>query len=258
MNQQKIKINSAFSRSAETYDVNAAIQNSLAEFLDAKLGYKTPTDILELGCGTGNFTARLIKKFPGSHITAVDFSEAMIRRSIERTSNNTHIKHLCTDAEVYISKTIERFDLITSNATLQWFNTIEKAIQDAHNALKETGTLAFSVFGQETMGELQQALSHAYGRSIDLPTRHFPSMDAIQNIVSRLFSSHDIQEKRLSKKYGSTMDILHNMKRTGTSGGNRLPSMLTRGKIQLMDNWFKDTYGSCRISYQAYIVTAEK
>ena len=41
-------------------------------------------DILDLGCGPGEVTLRLARRFPAANITAIDGSEAMIRLAKER------------------------------------------------------------------------------------------------------------------------------------------------------------------------------
>src|SRR5699024_11891387 len=57
----------------------------------------------------------------------------------------------------------QTLDLIISNATFQWFNHLEVTVQKLCYALKETGWLTFSTFGERTFHELytsyEQALS---------------------------------------------------------------------------------------------------
>ncbi len=79
-----------FSRYAEYYDQYCSVQSLCAR----KLIEKNKTDcirsllskrasgplrILEIGCGTGNYTKLLIKRFPNAEIKALDISPAMIK-----------------------------------------------------------------------------------------------------------------------------------------------------------------------------------
>ena len=54
----------------------------------------TPTRILELGCGTGNLTQLIAKRWPDSQITIVDISTEMLKETLKRldSSNITPVE----------------------------------------------------------------------------------------------------------------------------------------------------------------------
>ncbi|MEM3394157.1 MAG: class I SAM-dependent methyltransferase, partial [Candidatus Methanomethylicia archaeon] len=48
--------------------------------------------VLELGCGTGVYTRKLAKKFPGLGITAIDISEKIISIAKEKLKKYKNVK----------------------------------------------------------------------------------------------------------------------------------------------------------------------
>lgn len=88
--------------------------------------------ILEIGCGTGYLTQLLCEKFPKAAITAVDLSSGMIELAKEKVRED-RISFICGDIE---ELSIERhYDLIISNATFQWFNSLHTTIKNCINNL---------------------------------------------------------------------------------------------------------------------------
>ena len=83
----KISVARSFSRSAESYDDYAAIQSEVGERLLTLLDRDTYTTILDLGCGTGNFTGILRARFADAEIHAVDISPAMIQVAARKLDN---------------------------------------------------------------------------------------------------------------------------------------------------------------------------
>lgn len=61
-----------FSRYAHLYDKYAGVQNQAALELVSSLKNNNFSKILELGCGTGNYTLMLREKFRDARIKAVE------------------------------------------------------------------------------------------------------------------------------------------------------------------------------------------
>ena len=78
LDKQQVKLH--FSRNAQSYDNYAVVQKKMATKL-AKLleaNNKNPQAILEIGCGTGNYTQILAEKYPQAQILATDISAEML------------------------------------------------------------------------------------------------------------------------------------------------------------------------------------
>lgn len=56
----------------------------------ARLVGLEPSDVLDLGCGTGQLTERLRERFPTAGVTGADLSDGMLERARERVAANEH------------------------------------------------------------------------------------------------------------------------------------------------------------------------
>ncbi|MGI0053817.1 MAG: class I SAM-dependent methyltransferase [Thermoplasmata archaeon] len=80
-----------FDREARGYDLTALRTMPRYRELHRMLAWGVPylparaISLLELGCGTGTLTARLLSGFPHAQLTAVDLSEEMIRQARRKT-----------------------------------------------------------------------------------------------------------------------------------------------------------------------------
>jgi len=70
--------------------------------------------VIDLGCGTGELTARLRDAVPGADILGIDSSQQMLERAAE------HVRPGVRFAQATVEETVGRFDLIFSNAALHW------------------------------------------------------------------------------------------------------------------------------------------
>ena len=146
-----------FSRYAEYYDTHSSVQDQVGLELITSLNTGEFEKILDIGCGTGNYTRLLRDKFPTATIMAVDICGKMIEVA-QRKLQDRRIEFVRADAETMAPT--ESFGLITSNACFQWFDNLEKAIAGYKNLLANDGTILFSIFGPLTLCELSKSLCH--------------------------------------------------------------------------------------------------
>jgi len=128
-----------FSIGASRYEAYAHVQrltaaDLLAFTLEAASGARVAR-ILEPGCGTGLYTRMLLDAFPGAPIDGVDISEAMIRLARERTAD-PRARFARADAEEIVAG---RYDLVTSNATFQWFLAFGRTVRRLAALLPDIG-----------------------------------------------------------------------------------------------------------------------
>ncbi len=149
MNKDLIK--ARFSRSLATYNENARIQKKMAERLAGLLKKNAYSNILEIGCGTGFLTELISKNFEFQNYTAVD-----IVKDCEPYINkiNAQINFVNEDIEGFINKNTEKYDLIISNAALQWVDDFKGVITKLEQNLTEGGELIVSTFGRENFREI--------------------------------------------------------------------------------------------------------
>jgi trans-aconitate 2-methyltransferase len=86
--------------------------------LAARIEVAQPARIIDLGCGPGNSTEVLAERWPGADITGLDNSARMIESA--RAAHPTHRWMAVDIAEWAATEGGETFDVVFSNAALQW------------------------------------------------------------------------------------------------------------------------------------------
>ena len=85
--------------------------------LVARIGAASVQSVIDLGCGPGNSTAVLAQRWPGAAITGLDNSASMIDAA--RHEHPAH-RWIARDISEWAANETERFDIVFSNAALQW------------------------------------------------------------------------------------------------------------------------------------------
>jgi len=97
---------------------------------------------IDLGCGTGELTLKLADYLPGSHITGIDSSNEMLEKATAFQSSR--VNFICKPIQDQIKEeTI--FDLIFSNAALQWLDNHHQLIPEIIRRVNKGGQLAIQV-----------------------------------------------------------------------------------------------------------------
>ncbi|MCT4593539.1 MAG: malonyl-ACP O-methyltransferase BioC [Anaeromicrobium sp.] len=181
----KDKLKRRFSRGAKDYDKYANVQKLMGDKLVNLVHKKNVQSILEIGCGTGYVTKKLVNDFPSASITALDLAPGMIEYAQERI-NSDKVNFICGDIE---SMDLEgKYDLIISNATFQWFNNLKDTVDKLHNLLTPHGIILFSTFGENTFFELRETFLKASNElEIDpiLPSQNFFSKESLERELHR-------------------------------------------------------------------------
>ncbi|NJQ03947.1 trans-aconitate 2-methyltransferase [Streptomyces zingiberis] len=110
-----------------------------------------PARIADLGCGPGNVTTLLAGRWPGARITGFDSSPEMLAaaaRYAGPTPGGGSLDFRHADAADWVPD--EPFDLIVSNAALQWVPGHSASFAAWTGALTPGGTFALQVPGNFT------------------------------------------------------------------------------------------------------------
>ncbi|NTV12713.1 MAG: alpha/beta fold hydrolase [Desulfobulbaceae bacterium] len=251
--RRKATIRRKFSRAATTYDAHATVQRETAAKLATSLPETAPATILELGCGTGNYTRLLIERFPSAHLTALDFAAAMLAVARAKVPGEQVTFHW-QDAELYLKNSPESYDLITANATLQWFDDLGRTAGLIRERLNPGGTFLATIFGPEGLPELHAGLAAVNPGGVSMPSDTFPDQTRLQAIFSPHFAQIEIEEWRLLRHYPTLADLLRHIRRTGTSGPRQGAPLLDRPRFAALEKWFRQEFGECRVSYQIFLI----
>ncbi|WP_268541489.1 class I SAM-dependent methyltransferase [Candidatus Nitrosotenuis cloacae] len=108
-------------------------------------GIKSGDHVLDLACGTGVVTKRILLKVgPRGHVVGVDSSSTAIRIA-KKWTKMKNLDLVIADAEhIDFNK---KFDAVTCQYAIFFFPNTQKALQNAKRCLKKCGTIALSVHG---------------------------------------------------------------------------------------------------------------
>ncbi len=254
IDKETIKKN--FSKYARYYDRYATVQALSALELIAKIDAGGFESILDLGCGTGNYTKLLKEKFPCARIKAVDISPEMIAVAKEKLRGGS-IEFIVADGETLRMK--EKFDLISSNASFQWFEDPENALLGYRGLLNEGGIILFSAFGPRTFCELEEALGKLWGKDAKTSSSDFFGKEKLKSTLKRIFNDGGIEEKVYREKFGSLAELLTKIRYSGirgNGGGNR--NFWTAGTIRELEKIYKGKDKDITATYQVFFCRGAK
>ena len=112
-------------------------------------------NLLDIGCGAGNYSLMMLSKIPNLNCTLVDLSNPMLEKAFERISPHTHRKVEVIQGDIReVALTENHFDIILAGAVLHhlrddkdWEMTFEKLFK----LLKPGGCLMISdLISQDT------------------------------------------------------------------------------------------------------------
>lgn len=110
--------------------------------LAARIELEAPSQILDIGCGPGNSTQVLRERFPSADILGIDSSPDMIRRARkqypELTFDSVSLTPDCGEI-------VGMYDVIFSNACLQWIPDHERLLPRLYAKLNPHGVLAVQI-----------------------------------------------------------------------------------------------------------------
>ena len=102
----------------------------------------SPASVLDLGCGPGNSTKVLKDKFPNAIVVGADNSDEMLSKAKNLYPN---IEFIYLDANGDLQEISEQFDIVFSNACIQWLPNHRELLPKLTKLLKPTGTLAVQI-----------------------------------------------------------------------------------------------------------------
>lgn len=125
------------------------------------------TAVLDVGCGAGNYTLKLLERLPGLDVTLIDLSEPMLERAGERVTaaGARNVERLQGDVrDLELGE--ERFDVILAAAVLHHLRTDEEwrsVFTALYRSLKPGGSLWISDLVSHGSPAVQAEMWRRYG-----------------------------------------------------------------------------------------------
>ena len=146
----------------------------------ARVGAESPRRVADLGCGPGNLTEHLIRRWPDAVVEAWDSSPEMVAAARERgiDAQVGDVRDWTPEPET---------DVVFSNATLQWIpghtnllvRWVDQLTPGAWIAVQVPGNFAApshdavrTLAGREPWSELLMDIPFRTGRVVEAPTRY--------------------------------------------------------------------------------------
>ena len=118
-----------------------ALYSLQVDFLDSLKTKTKSKDVLDYGCGIGNF-AEKVKSFQPKKIVAVDISEEAIKKAKNRSeSENSNIEYRVENCE-NLNLNSDTFDVVYGGGILHHLN-LNKSLNELNRVLKKDGTIIF-------------------------------------------------------------------------------------------------------------------
>lgn len=148
----------------------SAVDSALAMGLVAEAAAVTTphaAHLLDVGCGGGNYTLKLLERMPSLNVTLVDLSQAMLDRAVQRVRPRTtgSVEMIQADIrDAHFGKA--RFDIVLASAVLHHLRTDDEwrtVFQKLHDAIKPGGSFWIFDIVESPLPEVQAIHWRRYG-----------------------------------------------------------------------------------------------
>jgi malonyl-CoA O-methyltransferase len=214
------KIANHFNRASITYDHHCHMQQfSANKLINVLLTSITHERIIELGCGTGFNTKKIINHLDFRRYDALDFAELPLSHARENIIH-PNVNFLLMDFD-QLKLEAEISSLIISNMALHWSNNLKKLLTDLYALLLPEGMLAFTFPLKGSLPELKSR-------------RPFLTLDeTIYLLMQAQFEIMHTQQYQHITTFDSTQDAIYSLKKTGVTQLTKPSHAGLRGKKYL-------------------------
>jgi len=154
---------------------------------------------IDLGCGTGEQTAILTERFPSSYFLGIDSSPEMLEKSKSLENNRLNFKIATTET---ILEEDENWDLIFSNAALQWSDNHQELFPKLISKLNKNGQLAIQMPYQpeNRLNKILFDLANEEPYKTQLKNWNRPSAVLTIDEYTQIFFDNNLEDLNISQK----------------------------------------------------------
>ncbi len=221
---------------APNYDAHSPLQKDVAHFLWETLVTSTvllpeaACRVLEVGCGTGHLSQRILDDERVESFVATDLSAEMVRRCREKlnaqitkmlaegsASKPIALEFLCVDGEfpVQFSSALCDKNIVCSSMTFQWFENLSESFAQYAQEMDPSALLALSIPVRGSLQEWETFASHHNFASglLQCPTR----ISVEQGLHEAGFSNVCYVEKYYLQTFVNSQEFLRSLRAIGAT-----------------------------------------
>lgn len=182
--------------------------------------------VLDIGCGAGNYTLRLLDHLPGLHCSLVDLSRPMLDRATERIASAGGVVDAVWQGDLReLDLGEQRFDIILAAAVLHHLRAEaewEAVFRKIHAALRPGGCFWIVDLVEQATAPVQAAMWERYGAYL-VDLRDVAYRDAVWDYIAREDSPRPLvwQLRKLEAAGFVAVDVLHKRLSMAAFGGCR-------------------------------------
>ena len=182
-----------------------------------KIPLKNPHSVIDIGCGPGNSTKVLANKFPYAQITGADNSYHMLDKAKIKYPN---INFIFFDAIKSFAELPQKYDVVFSNACIQWVADHRTLLPNMMKALNDGGILAVQIpinFKEPIHVIIETITQSAKWKSRFAKPRimHILTSEEYFDLLSKISSDFSIWETTYFHRLPSHKSIIEWYKGTG-------------------------------------------
>jgi malonyl-CoA O-methyltransferase len=247
----KARVRASFERAAHTYDAAAILQKTVREEMLSRLDLvkMSPQAILDAGCGTGQGTFALQKRFSHAHMISLDLALGMLQRTQAQTPPLQRWLAKLTNKQNLVCADIESLplanasvDMVWSNLALQWCNELDHAFTEIKRVLKPNGLVMFSTFGPDTLKELRMASAPKDAAQDVTHISRFIDMHDIGDAMTRAgFSAPVLDVEYFTLTYDDVKSVMRDLKSIGAHNATagRARGLAGKGFLQQLESRYE-------------------
>lgn len=174
-----------------TYAETSILAKEAAAEMLSRLDWMSinPKIIVDMGCGPGEMSAQLQRRYKEAKVLALDISESMLQYAKQQYPTLNDTAYLCAEAS-QLPFQDQVVDLIFANFLLPWCADMTLLLREWRRVLRPNGLILFTALGLDTLQESYQLFN--------------------SNDVPNLIDMHDIGDLLLQEKFADpVLDVNH-------------------------------------------------
>lgn len=241
-------VKSRFEKSFASYDAHAAVQADISSRLFARWQLEQPQvgRLLELGCGTGNLTRRLV----GLPRLESVYLNDLCRQSAALTALFPAGCARFLEGDMESVALPQDLDAVVSASAVQWASDLPRLLARCADSLKRGGWLLLSSFGPQHYAEIKALTG--------IGLTYYP-LEQYRDWLVPQFDILWAHEDRRRLMFGRPAAVLVHMRQTGVSGVRRAP--WSRRQLRAFEADYVARFGSSAgvpLTYHPLLMMARK